>query len=58
MYEETTQTDDGLMYVGKLFVVDEVIYYEDGSHKRFISFSNSSDLSIQKEVEEYYVKVH
>ncbi|HPF11429.1 MAG TPA: hypothetical protein PKW08_03285 [Flavobacteriaceae bacterium] len=59
MYEETTQTDDGLMYVGKLFVVDEVIYYEDGSHKRFIaSFSNSGDLSIQKEVEEYYVKVH
>ncbi len=49
-YEETPGTDDDLTYVGKLFVVDGVLFFENQKEKRFLaSFDDQQNLRVNEE---------
>ena len=50
LYEETSTTEDGLEFSGKLFVVEGVVFFEDNEGQRTIAnFSPNGDLTIEIE---------
>ena len=47
LYEETSQTNDGLQYTGKIFVVEGVVFFEDALENRYLaSFEENGNLTV------------
>ncbi|MCB0456952.1 MAG: hypothetical protein R2776_10075 [Flavobacteriaceae bacterium] len=52
MYEESTEANDGLDYIGKIFVVEGVVFFEDNKENRFLaSFGTEGNFTVKKESE-------
>lgn len=50
LYEETTETSDGLKYTGKIFVVEGVVFFEDDALNRFLaSFDTYGNFTVNSE---------
>lgn len=52
LYEETAESNDGLKYSGKIFVVEGVVFFENEKEQRYIAnFDTSGNLIVDKEKE-------
>ncbi|MEZ4778979.1 MAG: hypothetical protein R2786_06310 [Flavobacteriaceae bacterium] len=52
MYEESTEANDGLDYIGKIFVVEGVVFFEDDNENRSLAFFDAEgNFTVKKESE-------